>query len=41
MQVRRKTLKSAYWFWISVRPHGDVVRAVPHIDPRGVRMNYL
>uniref|UniRef100_UPI0012F78C7F AAA family ATPase n=1 Tax=Edaphobacter aggregans TaxID=570835 RepID=UPI0012F78C7F len=29
MQVRRKTLKPAYWFWISVRPHRDVMRAVP------------
>jgi hypothetical protein len=39
MQVRRKTLKPA--FWISVRPHRDVMRAVPHSHPRGVRMNYL
>jgi hypothetical protein len=38
MQVRRKTLKPAYGFWISVRPHRDVMRAVPHINPRGVSM---
>src|SRR3984893_13116544 len=41
MHVRRKTLKPAYWFWISVRAHRDVMRAVPHINPRGVSMNYL
>jgi hypothetical protein len=41
MQVRCKTLKPTYWFWISVRPYRDVMRAVPHINSRGVRMNYL
>src|SRR5690349_17405178 len=25
MQFRRRTLKPAYWFWISVRPHRDVM----------------
>jgi len=41
MQVRGKTLKPAYGFWISIRSHGHVVSAVPHIDPCGMRMNYL
>jgi hypothetical protein len=41
MQVSCKTLKPAYWFLISIRPHGDVMRVVPHINSRGVRMNYL
>jgi len=41
MQVSRKTLKSAYWLLISIRPHDDVMRAVPHINSRSVGVNHL
>src|SRR5438093_10023737 len=41
MQVSCKTLKPAYWFLISIRPHGDVMRVVPHINSCGMRMNHL
>jgi hypothetical protein len=41
MQVSCKTLKPAYWFCISIRLHGDVMRAVPHINSRRLRMNHL
>src|SRR5208283_1060244 len=34
MQVSCKTLKPAYWFWISIRPHGDVMRCSPHRFPQ-------
>jgi len=41
MQVRCKTLKPAYWSWISVRSYRHVMRAVPYINPRRMRMNYF
>jgi hypothetical protein len=41
MQISCKTVKPAYWFWISIRAHGDVMRAVPHINSRSLRMNHL
>src|SRR5262249_30725055 len=33
-------LKPAHRFCIAVRPHRDVMCTVPHIDPRGMRVNY-
>jgi hypothetical protein len=41
VQVCGKTLKPAYRFWISVWPHGSVMRAVPHIDSCRMRMKYF
>src|SRR5678816_2992729 len=41
MQVSCKTLKPAYWLVISIRRHGDVMRTVPHINSRSMRMNHL
>jgi hypothetical protein len=41
MQVSCKTFKPAHWFWISVWPYRDVMRAITHIDPRCMRMNHL
>src|SRR6266566_1503591 len=41
MQVRRETLKPAHQLWIAIRPHSDVMHAVPHIDPRCMRMDYF
>src|ERR1700740_3332890 len=41
MQVRRETLKPAHRLWITIRPHSDVMRAVPHVDSRCLRMDYF
>src|SRR5271167_2352891 len=41
MQVRRKTLKPAHRLWIAIRAHRDIMHAIPHIDPRRMRMDYL
>src|SRR5438132_902991 len=41
MQVRRKTLKPAHRFRISVRTYRYVMRAIAHVDSRRLRMDYL
>src|SRR5215467_14302571 len=41
VQVSGKTFKSAYGLWVSVRSHSNVMRAVPHIYPCGMRIDYL
>jgi hypothetical protein len=41
MQVRRETLKPADRLWIAIRTHSDVMHAVPHVDPRCIRVDYL
>src|SRR5258706_14889867 len=41
MQVRRETLKPAHRFRITIRPHGDVVSAIAHINPRRMRMDHF
>jgi hypothetical protein len=41
MQVCGETLESAHGFWIAVRPHGNVMRTIAHIDTRSVGMDHL
>src|SRR5262247_3645327 len=41
VQVRRETLEAAYRFRIAIRPYGNVVRAIAHVDPRRVWMDDL
>src|SRR6516164_1375474 len=41
IQVSGKTLKPPHGFWISIRSHRDIMDAVAHINPRGMRMDDL
>src|ERR1700693_2028131 len=41
MQICGETLELAHGFWIAVRPHGNVMRTIAHIDTRSVGMDHL
>ena len=41
MQVGGETLKPADRVRVSIRPDGDVMRAVADVDPRGVGMHHV
>jgi hypothetical protein len=41
MKVSCKTFIPPYGFWVSIRPHGDIMSAIAHINPRSMGMNDL
>jgi hypothetical protein len=33
--------RAPHWFRIAIRPHGDVMHAIAHIDPRYMEMDHF